>query len=68
LHTQAILQLAQSGAYFGSKDVFKNSAKYAFSDFYQEHFYLPDDHILMITNRRILMLLVSDPFTSKYYM
>jgi vacuolar protein sorting-associated protein 13A/C len=58
---QAILRLAQSGAYFGSKDVFKEPAKFAWSDFYQDHFPLPKNKILMLTNRRIMMLVVSTP-------
>ncbi|KAG0604101.1 hypothetical protein M758_10G145000 [Ceratodon purpureus] len=49
---QAILQLAQ-----GNDDVFRTSGAFAFSDFYQNHFYLPDNRILMLTNQRVLMLL-----------
>lgn len=52
---QAILQLAQ-----GIDDVFKSTGAFAFSDFYQAHFYLPENRILMLTNQRVLMLLVSD--------
>lgn len=53
---QAILQLAESG-YFRQK-VFKEQAKFAWSDVYEEHFDLPRARIAMITNRRVLMLLV----------
>jgi hypothetical protein len=56
---QAILQLAQSSGIIGSKDVFKTAGIFAFSDFYQDHFYLPNNSILMLTNRRVLMLVVS---------
>ncbi|XP_024403056.1 uncharacterized protein [Physcomitrium patens] len=52
----AILQLAQSGGITGRRDVFKHAAIYAFSDFYQDHFHLPKNCILMLTNRRVLML------------
>ncbi|KAG0557949.1 hypothetical protein KC19_11G167800 [Ceratodon purpureus] len=54
---QAILQLAQSSGIIGSKDVFKTAGILAFSDFYQDHFCLPNNNILMLTNRRVLMLL-----------
>lgn len=56
-HGQAILRLAQSSRAIGSMDVFKTAGVFAFSDFYQEHFYLPKDYILMLTNRRVSMLL-----------
>jgi len=56
---QAILHLAQSVGIIASKDVFRTAGIFAFTDYYQDHFHLPDNCILMLTNRRILMLLVS---------
>ncbi|CAM6084054.1 unnamed protein product [Calypogeia fissa] len=53
---QAILQVAQSKSFYGFKSVFTEAAKFAWSDCYEAHFELPRSKILMLTNRRILML------------
>eukprot|EP00897_Mesotaenium_endlicherianum_P008373 jgi/Mesen1/7564/ME000392S06833 len=54
---QAILQLAERGALFGSAlfDV-KERGKFAMTDAYEEHHNLPRRHTLMITHRRVILL------------
>ncbi|BBN04917.1 vacuolar protein sorting-associated protein 13A/C [Marchantia polymorpha subsp. ruderalis] len=53
---QALLHLAQSGALFGFREAFSEPAKYAWSDFYENHIELPKNKVLMLTNRRVMML------------
>lgn len=56
---QVILQLAESGSFFGQVDLFKIRGKFALSDAYEDHFILPEGKILMITHRRVILLQVS---------
>ncbi|KAF7836895.1 pleckstrin homology domain-containing protein [Senna tora] len=53
---QVILQLAESGSFFGQVDLFKVSGKFALSDAYEDHFLLPKGKILMVTHRRVTLL------------
>ncbi len=53
---QAILHLVQSR--FLGKDVFRERGQSSHSDYYQAHFYLPQDFILLLTNRHVSMLKV----------
>ncbi|KAI3834068.1 hypothetical protein MKX03_035864 [Papaver bracteatum] len=54
---QVILQLAESGAFFGQVvDLFKVRGKFALSDSYEDHFLLPKGKILVVTHRRVLLL------------
>lgn len=53
---QVILQLAESGAFFGQVDLFKVRGKFALSDAYEDHFLLRKGKILLVTHRRILLL------------
>ncbi|KAK3187926.1 hypothetical protein Dsin_027487 [Dipteronia sinensis] len=53
---QVILQLAESGSFFGQVDLFKVRGKFALSDAYEDHFILPKGKILMITHRRVILL------------
>ncbi|ESR32528.1 hypothetical protein CICLE_v10004114mg [Citrus x clementina] len=53
---QVILQLAESGSFFGQVDLFKIRGKFALSDAYEDHFILPEGKILMITHRRVILL------------
>ncbi|XP_028051145.1 uncharacterized protein LOC114255802 isoform X2 [Camellia sinensis] len=53
---QVILQLAESGSFFGQVDLFKVRAKFALSDAYEDHFSLPKSKILVVTHRRIILL------------
>ncbi|KEH32375.1 calcium-dependent lipid-binding-like protein [Medicago truncatula] len=53
---QVILQLAESGSFFGQVDLFKVRGKFALSDAYEDHFMLPKGKILMVTHRRVILL------------
>lgn len=53
---QVILQLAESGAFFGQVDLFKVRGKFALSDSYEDHFLLPKGQIAVITHRRVILL------------
>ena len=56
---KVILQLAESGSFFGQVDLFKVRGKFALSDAYEDHFLLPKGKILMVTHRRVILLQVS---------
>ncbi|XP_075085926.1 uncharacterized protein LOC107782497 [Nicotiana tabacum] len=53
---QAILQLAESGSFFGQVDLFKVRAKFALTDAYEDHFMLPKGRIILVTHRRVILL------------
>ncbi|XP_020230234.1 uncharacterized protein LOC109811015 [Cajanus cajan] len=53
---QVILQLAESGSFFGQVDLFKVRGKFALSDAYEDHFMLPKGKILTVTHRRVILL------------
>ncbi|KAK1259991.1 hypothetical protein QJS04_geneDACA015489 [Acorus gramineus] len=53
---QVILQLAESGTFFGQVDLFKVRGKFALSDAYEDHFLLPKGKIFLVTHRRVLLL------------
>lgn len=53
---QVILQLAESGSFFGQVDLFKVRAKFALSDAYEDHFSLPKGKFLVVTHRRVILL------------
>lgn len=53
-----MLQLAESGTFFGQVDLFKVRGKFALTDAYENHFLLPKRKIIIVTHRRVLMLQV----------
>lgn len=55
-----MMQLAERGTYFGQYDIFKERAKFATSDAYEDHFNLPKNRSLIITHRRVLLLQVAE--------
>lgn len=55
---KVILQLAESGSFFGQVDLFKVRGKFALSDAYEDHFLLPKGEILVVTHRRVMLLQV----------
>ncbi|XP_078437793.1 pleckstrin homology (PH) domain-containing protein isoform X2 [Wolffia australiana] len=57
---QMILYLAETSRHFGCTDIFKEPSKFAWSDVYEDHFLLPHQRILLITNKRVLQLLCLD--------
>jgi vacuolar protein sorting-associated protein 13A/C len=58
---KVILQLAESGSFFGQVDLFKVRGKFALSDAYEDHFLLPKGKILVVTHHRVMLLQVSWP-------
>ncbi|XWS14258.1 hypothetical protein CRYUN_Cryun36dG0107400 [Craigia yunnanensis] len=64
---QVILQLAQSGSFFGQVDLFKVRGKFALSDAYEDHFLLPKGKIIMVTHRRIILLLQTSNITQRKF-
>lgn len=55
---KVILQLAESGSFFGQVDLFKVRGKFALSDAYEDHFMLPKGKILVVTHTRVILLQV----------
>ncbi|KAL8152479.1 LOW QUALITY PROTEIN: hypothetical protein V2J09_010239 [Rumex salicifolius] len=53
---QVMLQLAESGAFFGQVDLFRVRGKFALSDAYEDHFMLPKGRVLIVTHRRAILL------------
>ncbi|KAJ8532740.1 hypothetical protein K7X08_015629 [Anisodus acutangulus] len=53
---QAILQLAESGSFFGQADLFRVRAKFALTDAYEDHFMLPKGRMILVTHRRVILL------------
>ncbi|KAL8053513.1 hypothetical protein ABFS82_05G077000 [Erythranthe guttata] len=53
---QMILYLAEASRSFGCTEIFKEPSKYAWSDCYEEHFVVPYQRIVLVTNRRVMLL------------
>ncbi|KAJ4957745.1 hypothetical protein NE237_024856 [Protea cynaroides] len=53
---QMILWLAEASTQFGCMEIFKEPSKYAWSDYYEEHFNVPYQRIILVTNKRVTLL------------
>ncbi|XP_042486677.1 uncharacterized protein LOC122066914 [Macadamia integrifolia] len=53
---QMILFLAEANRQFGCMEIFKEPSKYALSDYYEDHFSVPYQRILLVTNKRVMLL------------
>nr|XP_009413254.1 PREDICTED: uncharacterized protein LOC103994598 isoform X1 [Musa acuminata subsp. malaccensis] len=53
---QMILYLAEASRHLGCTDLFKEPSKYAWSDFYVDNYIVPYQRIVLITNKRIMLL------------
>ncbi|KAL2901743.1 Vacuolar protein sorting-associated protein 13C [Bienertia sinuspersici] len=53
---QMILWLAEASHYLGCTKIFKEPSKFAWSDYYEDHFMLPPQRILLVTNKRVMLL------------
>ncbi|XP_047340404.1 uncharacterized protein LOC124943990 [Impatiens glandulifera] len=53
---QMILYLAEASRHFGFTDIFKEPSKFALSDYYEDHFSVPYQKIVLVTNRRVMLL------------
>ncbi|XP_008465914.2 uncharacterized protein LOC103503494 isoform X1 [Cucumis melo] len=58
---QMVLHLAEGSTHFGCTEIFKEPSKFAFSDYYEEHFIVPYQRIVLVTNKRVMLLQCSDP-------
>jgi len=53
---QMALYLAEASRYFACTDLFREPSKYAWSDYYENHFILPNQRIALVTNKRVILL------------
>ncbi|KAM5573225.1 hypothetical protein ABKV19_012985 [Rosa sericea] len=53
---QMILYLAEAHRHFGCTEIFKEPSKFAWSDYYEEHFVVPYQRIVLVTNKRVMLL------------
>ncbi|KAL0372966.1 UNVERIFIED_CONTAM: putative vacuolar protein sorting-associated protein 13D [Sesamum calycinum] len=53
---QMILYLAEASRNFGCTEIFKEPSKFAWSDCYEEHFVVPYHRIVLVTNRRVMLV------------
>ncbi|KAK9266873.1 hypothetical protein L1049_027132 [Liquidambar formosana] len=53
---QMILYLAEASRHFGCTEIFKEPSKFAWSDYYEDHFIVPHQRIVLVTNKRVMLL------------
>ncbi|KAK9984845.1 hypothetical protein SO802_034370 [Lithocarpus litseifolius] len=53
---QMTLFLAEASRHFGCTEIFKEPSKFAWSDYYEEHFFVPYNRIVLVTNKRVMQL------------
>ncbi|CAI9095544.1 OLC1v1031527C1 [Oldenlandia corymbosa var. corymbosa] len=53
---QMILFLAEASRRFGCTEIFKEPSKFAWSDQYEDHFIVPYQRIVLVTNKRVMLL------------
>ncbi|KAM7525353.1 hypothetical protein LguiA_015255 [Lonicera macranthoides] len=53
---QMILYLAEASRHFGCTEIFKEPSKFAWSDYYEDHFTVPYQRIALVTNKRVMLL------------
>ena len=56
---QMILYLAEAHQHFGCTEIFKEPSKFALSDYYEDHYVVPYQRIVLVTNKRVMLLQVS---------
>ena len=61
---QLVLYKAEMGSYFGKRDIFRDHAKFVFSDFYQQHFHMRKGRMLLLTSQRVMMVQVGHSRTA----
>lgn len=54
-----ILYLAEASRQFGCTELFKEPSKFAWSDYYEAHFIVLQQRIVLVTNKRVMLLQVS---------
>lgn len=58
--SQMVLYLGEASRHFGCTEIFKEPSKFALSDYYEEHFNVPYQRIVLVTNKRVILLQVCD--------
>ncbi|CAK7356237.1 unnamed protein product [Dovyalis caffra] len=58
---QMILYLAEASRHFGCTEIFKEPSKFAWSDYYEDHFFVPYQKIVLVTNKRVMLLQCFNP-------
>ncbi|XP_062073801.1 uncharacterized protein LOC133778015 isoform X2 [Humulus lupulus] len=58
---QMVLYLAEASRHFGCTEIFKEPSKFAWSDYYEEHFVVPHKKIVLVTNKRVMLLQCQAP-------
>lgn len=53
-----VLYLAEASRHFGCTDLFKEPSKFAWSDYYEAHFVVSHQKIVLVTNKRVMLLQV----------
>jgi vacuolar protein sorting-associated protein 13A/C len=53
-----ILYIAEASRHFGCTEIFKEPSKFAWSDYYKDHFFVPYQKIVLVTNKRVMLLRV----------
>ncbi|KAK6935059.1 Pleckstrin homology domain [Dillenia turbinata] len=53
---QMILYLAEASLRLGCAEIFKEPSKFALSDYYEDHFIVPYQRIVLVTNKRVMLL------------
>lgn len=53
---QMILYLAEASRQFGCTEIFKEPSKFAWSDYYEAHFIVLQQRIVLVTNKRVMLL------------
>ncbi|VFQ66400.1 unnamed protein product [Cuscuta campestris] len=58
---QMMLYLAEERRGFGCTELFKEPSKFAWSDYYEDHFTVPYQRIVLVTNKRVMLLQCVSP-------
>lgn len=53
-----VLYLAEASRHFGCTEIFKEPSKYALSDYYEAHFIVPYQRIVLVTDKRVMLVQV----------
>ncbi|KAK8578934.1 hypothetical protein V6N12_069276 [Hibiscus sabdariffa] len=53
---QMVLYLAEASQNFGCTAIFTEPSKFALSDYYEEHFIVPNQKVVLVTNKRVMLL------------
>ncbi|KAK8691038.1 hypothetical protein V6N13_074559 [Hibiscus sabdariffa] len=53
---QMVLYMAEASQNFGCTEIFTEPSKFALSDYYEEHFIVPNQKVVLVTNKRVMLL------------